>query len=522
MSPLARRTFLSAGLAGVAAGPWILRGAARAQETPRAGGTLKVAIIGEPPTLDAHWTTASLTYDVTSHLYEPLYVMDDKYAPVPHLAEGHTVGDGGKLYTIRLRRGVPFHNGKELGAEDVVASLTRWGKLASVGKLVFRSVQSLQAKDKHTVELRLATPSGIVLSALANTSQFPAIYPKEVVEAAGDQQIKEFIGTGPFRFVERVADRYVRMARFDRYAARSEPPSGYGGKRTAYVDEIQFIPVPDVATRAAGVESGEYHFSDWIAPDSYDRLGASPRLDVMIVKPNEWITGVFNKKQGPFANRTLRQAVVAALDMEPIMRAAVGRPEFYRLDPSIQFREQVWWTDVGKEVYNHPDKARAKRLMQEAGYKGEPLRWMCTQFYDWMYKSALAAKQQLEDVGFNIDLQVLEWATVVQRRTDPKHYEVFTTGVGFASDPTFQAILSCDWPGWTCNPTLDGMMGRLAAETDFPKRQALWREIQGWFWQEVPVIKFGDFFTLRIRQKGVGGYANRYRPFFWNVWLAAR
>jgi peptide/nickel transport system substrate-binding protein len=214
--------------------------------------------------------------------------------------------------------------------------------------------------------------------------------------------------------------------------------------------------------------------------------------------------------------------VVAALDMEPIMRAAVGRPEFYRLDPSLQFREQVWWTDVGKDVYNRPDKARAKRLMQEAGYKGEPLRWMCTQFYDWMYKSALAAKQQLEDVGFTIDLQVLEWATVVQRRTDPKHYEVFTTGVGLVSDPTFQAILSCDWPGWTCNPTLDAMMGRLAAEPDFPRRQALWREIQGWFWQEVPVIKFGDFFTLRIKQKGVGGYANRYRPFFWNVWLAAR
>jgi peptide/nickel transport system substrate-binding protein len=99
---------------------------------------------------------------------------------------------------------------------------------------------------------------------------------------------------------------------------------------------------------------------------------------------------------------------------------------------------------------------------------------------------------------------------------------VFTTGVGFASDPTFQVILSCDWPGWTCNPTLDGMMGRLAAETDFPKRQAPWREIQGWFWQEVPVIKFGDFFTLRIKQKSVGGYANRYRPFFWNVWLAGR
>jgi peptide/nickel transport system substrate-binding protein len=517
-----RRTFLRRSVAGMTAASWGWGPAARAQETPRAGGLLKVAIIGEPPSLDAHWTTASLTYDVTAHLYEPLYTQDERYGVIPMLAEGHTVGDGGKLYTIRLRRGVPFHHGKELSAEDVVASLTRWGRLASVGKLLFKSVQSIHARDRYTVELRLATPSGIVLSALANASQFPAIYPKEAVEAAGDGPIKEFLGTGPFRFVERIPDRHVRLARFDRYAARSEAPSGYGGRRTAHVDEVQFIPVPDVATRAAGVESGEYHFSDWIAPDSYERLAANPRLDVMIVKPNEWITGVFNKKTGPFTNRTLRQAVIAALDMEPIMKAAVGRPEFYRLDPSIQFREQLWWSDVGQDVYNHPDRARARRLMQEAGYRGEPIRWLCTQFYDWMYKSAVAAKQQLEDVGFTIDLQVLEWATVVQRRGDPKHYEIFTTGIGFAVDPAFQVILSCDWPGWTCDPRLDALMARLVAETDLPKRQATWREIQGWFWQEVPVIKFGDFFTLRIKQKRVAGYANRYRPFFWNVWLAGR
>jgi peptide/nickel transport system substrate-binding protein len=342
-----------------------------------------------------------------------------------------------------------------------------------------------------------------------------------VVEAAGDGQIKEFIGTGPFRLLERVPDRYVRMARFDRYAARSEPANGYGGRKVAYVDELQFIPVPDVSVRIAGVESGEYHFSDWITPDAYNRLLQNPRLDVMIVKPNEWITGVFNKKS-MFGNRTLRQAIVSALDMEPIMRAAVGNKEFYRLDPSLMFKEQVWWSEVGKEVYNHPDPAKAKRLMQEAGYKGETIRWMCTQFYEWMYKSALAAKQQLEEVGFKIDLQVMDWASVVSRRSDPKMYEIFTTGIALNSDPTQTVVINCDWPGWTCDPKADAMMARLAAETDFTKRYAIWTEIQKWFWEEVPVIKFGDFFILRIKQKQVAGYANRNRPFFWNAWLASR
>src|SRR5439155_1378381 len=83
----------------------------------------KVAIIGEPPTLDAHGTTASLTYDVTSHIYEPLFTLDDRYGVIPMLAESHSVDQGGRVWTIRLRKGVPFHNGKELSAEDAVASI---------------------------------------------------------------------------------------------------------------------------------------------------------------------------------------------------------------------------------------------------------------------------------------------------------------------------------------------------------------------------------------------------------------
>ena len=96
-----------------------------AQETPRAGGVLKAAMIGEPPTLDAHLTTATITYNVMWHVYETVYALDRNYEPAPMLAEGHTVSDDGRRYTIALRRGVKFHNGKELTAADVVASLMR-------------------------------------------------------------------------------------------------------------------------------------------------------------------------------------------------------------------------------------------------------------------------------------------------------------------------------------------------------------------------------------------------------------
>ena len=100
--------------------------------------------------------------------------------------------------------------------------------------------------------------------------------------------------------------------------------------------------------------------------------------------------------------------------------------------------------------WNEHDKAKAKKLLQEAGYKGEPVRFMTTQEYKWMYDFALVTKQQLEDVGFNIDLQVLDWATLVKRRNNPKEYEAFTTGTGMIYEPTAYTVLSCTWPGWTC------------------------------------------------------------------------
>src|SRR5205085_1887376 len=95
---------------------------------------LRVGMIGEPPTLDAHATTATITREITVNIYEGLYALDAKLQPVPLLAEGHDVADGGKRYTIRLRKDVKFHSGKALTAADVVASHKRWGGLVFNGE----------------------------------------------------------------------------------------------------------------------------------------------------------------------------------------------------------------------------------------------------------------------------------------------------------------------------------------------------------------------------------------------------
>jgi peptide/nickel transport system substrate-binding protein len=420
-----------------------------------------------------------------------------------------------------LRKGVRFHNGKEMTAADVVASLKRWGRMHTVGKALWKSVEAVAAKGPYEVVIHLKETSGVLLSGLAHVSA--NILPKEVIDATGDGQLKQFIGTGPFRFVEHKPDRHVRLARFKEYAARSEPPNGTGGKRVAYLDELLFIPVPDVAVRLAGVESGSYHYSSLIKQDQYDRILTMRSVEPRIFRPSLGAMAVLNHKQGLMTGKKLRQAFQAALDMQPIMAAAVGHPLFYRLDPALSPPELVLWhSTAGGAAYNQKDKEKARRLLKEAGYAGQPVRWLTTQEYEHMYKPALVAKQQLEEVGFKIDLQVLDWATLVQRWNKPELFDVVSSGLpwGEGRDPALSPLFQCNFFGWWCLEEKDRLVGELARETDPSKRKAIIDRIQALFYEDVGRIKFGDLFVLDVIHKELRGEFRSFPMFFfWNAWL---
>ena len=493
-----------------------------ASQAPRKGGVLRVGMIGEPPTLDAHATTATITREITINVYEGLYALDGKLQPVPLLAEGHDVADAGKRYTIRLRKDVKFHNGKPLTAGDVVASLKRWGGLATNGKAVFKNVEAIEAKGPHAVEIRLKEPSGSLLTALAHVDNAAMIYPKEVIDAAGEGQLKEFVGTGPYKFVEHKPDRHIKLARYDGYANRGEPASGLAGQRAAYLDEILFQPVPDYATRQAGIVTGEYDFIEQVKPDQYERLKATAGVEPVVLKPYGWVTIVLNTKQGLMTDKRIRQAVQAALDTQPMMLAGLGHNDFYRLDPGLFFQEQVWHTKVSAASYNQHDKDKARRLLKEAGYAGQPLRWIVTTEYEHHYKPSVVAKSQLEDVGLKIDLQVSDWATVVSQRNKPELWDAFTTAFTFQPEPSVAAQILCDWPGWWCNPDKDQLVQALARESDVKKRQAIIEKLQIAFYADAARIKVGDYFRLDARRKDVQGYESGPFMHFWNVWLDKR
>jgi len=242
-------------------------------------------------------------------------------------------------------RSSSFRHGKELTAADAVASLLRYGRVGVFGKQLFQHVESLKALDHYTVQLRLQGKTALVLPLLG-----AAIYPKEVLEEAGEGQIKTYIGTGPFKLAERQSG-HVKLVRFEQYQARAEPPNGYGGGKTAWLDALLFLYIPDDHVRLAALESGDVVIT-WGTHEAYDRLKDHPDLKVQIEKPGNKFCTVLNKRKGLFTNVKLRPAALAALDMEPILRAAVGHPQFYRLDPSLSFKEEPWWTDAGVELYN--------------------------------------------------------------------------------------------------------------------------------------------------------------------------
>src|SRR5262249_53385083 len=191
-------------------------GHAQPPPTPKKGGVLRVANLGEPPTLDAHWTTATLTEVLTNHLYEGLYALDEGYRPVPMLAEGMpVVSKDGLTYTFKLRAGVKFHNGKEMTSADVVASLVRWGQQSQYGRALYAVVADTRAPDPGTVELRLKQKYAAVVVALAAPNNFAAIYPKEIAEKFKPaEKVTEFVGTGPFKLADWKPDQYIRMTRF--------------------------------------------------------------------------------------------------------------------------------------------------------------------------------------------------------------------------------------------------------------------------------------------------------------------
>lgn len=508
--PVLRVLLLAALLTAVSRAP--------AQEAQR-GGVLRVALIGEPPTLDQHWTTAHNVGNIMHHVTEGLFALNGDLAPRPMLADRWFIAADRRLYRIGLRQGVRFHSGKELTSEDVVASLERWGRVASFGQIMFANVTAVVAVDRYTIEVKLREPYGLLVEQLAFPTQAAVIFPKEVVDEAAGGMIKRFIGTGPYRFVEHLPDRHIRLDRFEGYQSRVEAPDGATGRKRAFFDRIRFLPVPDAAVRVAGVQRGDYEFAENIPTDEQSRL-QHHRGVVAIPGTVPWrLYAILNNRRGPMAETKIRKAFQTALDYRAILQGTFGSERFWRLEPSLMPKGTPMWTEAGKEHYNRNDPARAQRLLAEAGYRGEPIRWLTTMEFPHLGISAQIAKPALERAGFTIELQFTDWATLVQRRVRPELWDVFSAQGGFVPDPTFLVELQPTWPGWFDHPDMRAMLTLLRRHGRPSVRSAIWQRAQATWYEAAGSVKFGDFFPLHVRRPELQGYTFPHHHVFWNAWL---
>lgn len=488
------------------------------EATPSSGGTLQIAVGQQPNTIDPLVTTATATAYAAKPIFESLLTINENYEIEPMLAESYEVSDDAKTITFKLREGIKFHNGQEMTADDVLASMNRWVEMSGFASSALANPR-FEKVDDTTVALQMDEPSTIALYIVADTNQLAAIMPKDIVESAEATGVTEYIGTGPFKFVEWKTDQYIHYAKFEDYQPRTEPASGLAGEKLALVDEIFWNFVDDESTRLSGLISGDYDISLGISHDNVKQVESTDGL-----VPEIWTYGmellVFNKKQGLFTDVRMRQAVNMALDKEAILLASFGDEQFFELEHGLyQPHMTDWYSDAGADLYNPKDIEGAKALLEEAGYNGEEVVILTSRQYPHYYNAAVATQQQLENIGMNVTLDIYDWATLLDRRSDPELWDIFFTGWDTQIIPHQYGFLDSEneWPGWTKNAEIDRLLDEIGRAENQDEAKALMHELQTEFWNDLPVINLGLFNNTDAYNEKVKGFKNFVGPVLWNV-----
>ena len=483
---------------------------------PAHAEVINVAIVGEPSTLDPMISTQDVVSIVTQHFVETLYTFDSAWNIVPLLATSMPeISEDGLVYRIELREGITFHDGTGMDSADAVASLNRWLDVSSRGGSIADKVAEIVATGDYSIEIRMTEAYSPLLSLLAFSNSAAVIYPEEII---GDT-IDSVVGTGPYQLVEHLPDQYIQLARFDDFVPRSEPADGGSGARAQVPDEIRFLPVPDPNTRVEGLLSGQYDFADALPTEAYDRINSSENVEPMLLEPFGWPVFAINHKAGLLTDLNIRLALQAALPIDDMLFAAFGDEKFFVVD-GPQFPEGwSWRNEAGVEYFNENDPEKARALLDEAGYDGTPLRILTSRQYEFHFKMAEVANVALQAAGFNVQLDVVDWATLGERRDDPALWDVYITHSPFLPEPALTSLFPADSRlGWA-DPEKEEILTAFTTETDLATRQALFADLQRRTFEDVGFIKIGGFNALMGHKANLSGVDPSPWPYFWGASL---
>ena len=503
--------------------------------TPLAAGaetTITAVMHSGLRVLDPVITTAHITRDHAYMIYDVLTAVDENFEPQPQMASWE-VSEDGKVYTFTLRDGLVFHDGAPVTGEDVVASLTRWGKRDSGGQLIFDVTESLEATDDKTVVWTLTEPFPPLLAVISKQSAVPPfIMPKRVAETSPDETITEYVGSGPFTFN---TDEYepgvsVTYEKFDDYVPRDEPASWMAGGKVVNVDKVVWTTMPDALTAVNALSAGEIDYIENVAVDLLPILENAPDVTVEVRDPLGFQTiGRPNFLFPPFDNKLVRQAAMAALSQENILATMMSDPEYYTVCGAVFGCGTPYGDEVGSEMLTGgADPEKAKALLEEAGYDGTPIVLMAPTDVVTLSNQPVVAAQALREAGFEVDMQPTDWQTVVQRRamqTAPADggWNIFFTNwmVPEINDPLINVMLNGRgndaWFGWPDDPEIEEMRKEFAAAETEDERKAIAKKIQEHVMDFVNYIPVGEYSSPQARSNGLTDMIPSPVPVFWGI-----
>jgi len=485
--------------------------------------------------LDPIWTSAYITRNHGFLVYDTLFGTDEKHQIKPQMVDQTVVSADGMTYRFTLRDGLRWHDGKPVLSEDCVESLKRWGKKDRLGQLLMAHTARIAAVDSKTFILALAEPFGLVLEALGKTgSNVPFMMPARIAATPPDDQIKEVIGSGPFRFAkdEWIPGVQVEYIRNSDYIPRNEAPSGSTGGKKAYIDKVIWRYIADPWDAAEFLVTGEVDWWEEPPIDFMPKLEQNPELQTFVIDPlgqQGWLRP--NWLHPPFNNKKAREALLHTTDQVTYLHWSLGESKYYRACNSVFACDGPYSTTAGAEPIMAHNMLKATQLLKESGYDGTPVVVLQIKDRPFLNAAAVVTRQRLEQAGFRVILKAVDWATflVVRARKEPPEKGgwnlLFTWWNGAdVIDPSVHFGLSGagpnSWFGWPTVPQLEKLAIDWVRANDYAKRKQIADEIQRVALSEVTYVPWGEWVQPTVFRKNVRDVLKFAAPIFWNVKLA--
>ncbi len=520
-----RRTMLQSALAGATAlaAPRVVRAAAQT--------TLKFIPQDDVAVLDPIWSTADVSRNHAHAIFDSLYGMDASFAAKPQMVAGAKVENDGKLWELTLRDGLKFHDNTPVLARDCVASLQRWGKRDAFGGVLMSLTDELSVPSDTVIRFRLSKPFALLPDALATPENMAAMMPERLAKTDPYTQVTEMVGSGPFRYLanERVSGSREVYQKFEGYVPRPDGvPSFTAGPKIAYVDRVEWTVVPDPATAAAALASGE---TDWWENPTIDLVAQLKRNKDITVTVRD-TTGEmgcmrFNQLYPPFDNAAIRRVVVSAINQQDVMDAVAGAdPSLIKVPNGLFAADTPLANDAGLDVMKGAaDPAPFKKALEAAGYKGERIVVLAASNFPNINAMAEVGADVLKRIGFNVDYQALDWGTVVQRRASREPaskggWNVFFTflgGTGNISPAAHLALRSNGdkaWFGWPNLPKVEALRLAWFDAPDLAAQQKIARQLQAQALQDVPYVPMGMYYQPTAFRNSIHDVRDGFPQFY--------